>query len=138
MKIDWYKTKLMSVLPPTSEIEEGIIYVCNGMVNMRCPCGCGSLVPFRLHPVRHKMRYDGKNITIEGSIWNPQNACRSHFFIENGKPIFSTPLDPKYSPRYANVERQVMEQYRKSLTSESFMKRWFRRLTKKIFSGTKS
>ena len=48
---------------------------------LRCPCRCGGLITLTLSPRKWALRYDGRHVTIEGSILT-NLPCNSHFFVE--------------------------------------------------------
>lgn len=123
MKVKQLTPLFLPVLPPTSDIEEGFLYVCMAYrtINLRCPCGCGGLTPISLHPTRWSLVFDGRHVTIvgpqngEGSIWNPQLTCGSHYLIRRSTVIPCDRLGWTLRHRHFHREESAMLKYRESL-----------------------
>lgn len=74
------------------ELEPGILYVSMefGTAVHSCCCGCGEQVVTPFSPTDWKMTYDGESVSLTPSIGNWQSACRSHYFIKQGRVIEAT------------------------------------------------
>src|ERR1700687_2192081 len=68
-------------------LEDGVLYVSMKYATAahRCCCGCGSEVVTPLSPSDWRLTFDGESITLYPSIGNWSFACRSHYWIGNGK-----------------------------------------------------
>ncbi|MCP9199246.1 DUF6527 family protein [Gramella sp. GC03-9] len=73
------------------DIKEDKLYVSveNEIIVHKCCCGCGEKVFLPLSPVDWKFIFDGESITIDPSIGNWGMACKSHYWIKNGKIVWS-------------------------------------------------
>jgi hypothetical protein len=58
----------------------------------RCACGCGDVVVLPIHPAQWHLAFDGEHVTLAPSIGNPQQRCRSHYFIRNNRVLWAAPL----------------------------------------------
>ena len=69
------------------QVAEGVLYVSIrfGTVVHRCACGCGEEVVTPLGPAEWRLTYDGKTVSLAPSIGNWSFACRSHYWIEEGR-----------------------------------------------------
>ena len=69
------------------ELKEGTLYVSMSFATVahKCCCGCGKEVVTPLSPTDWKLIFDGKSITLEPSIGNWSFACKSHYWIRDGK-----------------------------------------------------
>ena len=76
------------------ELEDGKLYInAPGRTLLHlCPCGCGERVTTSVHPEGWVMLFDGVHVTLEPSIGNPHQACRSHYFITENKVVWCEPL----------------------------------------------
>jgi hypothetical protein len=54
-----------------------------------CLCGCGNKVVTPLSPTGWRMTFDGKTISVHPSIGNWNLACRSHYWISDGRVRWS-------------------------------------------------
>ena len=73
------------------EIEEGILYISLRfrVIIHLCCCGCKNKVVTPLSPVRWKMTFDGKSISLNPSIGNWNFKCESHYWIQDSQVIWS-------------------------------------------------
>ena len=103
----------VEVMPPFESIQEGELWISHRhcTINLRCPCGCGSLTVLSLHPSRWHVCFDGKSVTLEGptggSIWTTSD-CGSHYLIRNNEVVWSHPIDPSRLTDYEESERARM------------------------------
>lgn len=69
------------------EIDEGILYISTRfrVVIHLCCCGCKNKVVTPLSPVRWKIIYDGKTVSLDPSIGNWNFECKSHYWINNSE-----------------------------------------------------
>ena len=103
------RPRFVEILPEFDKIREGEIWISmeHGTINLRCPCGCGSLTVLTLDPSRWQLYFDGEDITIEGnptsSIWTTAE-CGSHYFIREGKVEWATPIQSFRRRKYRASE----------------------------------
>ena len=136
MKVKELTPLFLSVLPPTSEIKEGLLYVSmeHRTINLRCPCGCGGFTSISLHPTRWSLVFDGSHVSIVGpqgsvgSVWNPQLGCGSHYVIRRNTVIPCRRLGRTLRQGYFRREQLAMWKYRDSLGVESQRPRVLKRV----------
>lgn len=105
----------------SSELEVGKLYISmkyNTVVH-RCPCGCGALSEFGLHPATRKLIYDGEYVSIEPSIGARALSCRSHYWIIKNQIVWAATLGKERDEWY--------DQYRYDLTKSYTDKQVFSR-----------
>jgi len=105
--------RFVEVLPDTSAIKAGELWITHKhrTVNLRCPCGCGKLTVLSLHPSRWHVHFNGKSVSLDGptggSVWTT-SACGSHYLIRNNAVIWLDRIDPSLHSEYAELERARM------------------------------
>ena len=69
------------------DLKDGVVYVSvkYPMAAHKCCCGCGNEVITPFTPARWKLVFDGKTISLDGSIGNWNFPCQSHYFIQRNK-----------------------------------------------------
>lgn len=74
-------------------LEPGVLYLSMPYATAAhlCCCGCGEEVVTPFSPTDWKMTFDGEAITLSPSIGNWNFACRSHYFIRDGRVIEALP-----------------------------------------------
>ena len=73
------------------DLAEGVLYVSMPFATVvhRCACGCGEEVVTPLGPAEWRLIYDGRTVSLAPSIGNWSFACRSHYWIEQGRVRWS-------------------------------------------------
>jgi hypothetical protein len=81
--------KFVEFIP--EKMEEGTLYISIDFATAahKCGCGCGNEVITPLSPTDWKMIFNGKSISLYPSIGNWSFPCRSHYWIENNRIIWS-------------------------------------------------
>lgn len=103
----------VDTLPALDEVKAGQIWISpkHRTINLRCPCGCGTLTVLTIHPSRWHVHFDGKTVSLAGptggSIW-ANSGCGSHYCIRNNKVVWMKPIDPVRHADYAEAERGRM------------------------------
>lgn len=79
----------VDVIP--DDLTDGHLYVCmvHATVVHRCCCGCGSEVVTPLAPNGWQLAFDGETVSLSPSIGNWSFACRSHYWIRNGRVVWA-------------------------------------------------
>lgn len=125
------------------ELEEGTLYISTRfrVIIHSCCCGCKNKVVTPLSPVRWKMTFDGKTISLSPSIGNWNFNCQSHYWIENSKVILANKWTTEEISDGKNYERSKRSEYYKKINQTSDSKKEkkgkrksniFRTLTEKI------
>jgi hypothetical protein len=75
------------------QIDRGVIYISIEFATAvhTCCCGCGEEVVTPFTPTDWSLTFDGETISISPSIGNWNFACRSHYFIDQGRVIEALP-----------------------------------------------
>jgi hypothetical protein len=107
------------------DLEQGILYI---SIKFRvaihsCCCGCQSKVVTPLSPVRWKMTYDGKSVSLAPSIGNWKLPCRSHYWIEKNKIISATEWTDTEVSEGKSFEKAKRSNYYRSLSKTTANKR---------------
>lgn len=113
MKRESLTPRFVEVLPETSAIKAGELWITHKhrTVNLRCPCGCNELTVLSLHPSRWHVHFNGKSVSLDGptggSVW-ANSGCGSHYYIRNNEVIWLDRIDPDLHSKYAEAERARM------------------------------
>lgn len=69
--------------------EDGTLYISISFATAvhLCCCGCGNQVVTPLSPTDWKLIFDGEDVSLSPSIGNWNFACRSHYWIINGRIV---------------------------------------------------
>ena len=104
-----FRPIFVDVLPEKDAIGEGELWISHKhrIINLRCPCGCGHLTMLTIHPSRWHVCFDGRSVTIDGSVWTTAD-CNSHYFIRGNEVIWSNRISPLRREEYAEDERRRM------------------------------
>lgn len=80
-----YKHAFVDTLP--EKLDEGVLYVCvhYGTSAHKCFCGCGREVVTPIHPTKWKLTFDGVNVSLDPSIGSWSLACKSHYWLQDGR-----------------------------------------------------
>ena len=81
--------QMVEFIPET--LQDGVLYVSQKYktATHRCCCGCGEEVVTPLGPTEWSLQVAGGLPTLYPSIGNWSFACRSHYWIRNGKVVWS-------------------------------------------------
>lgn len=76
-------------------LEEGKLYVSMEYASVAhlCACGCGREVVTPLRKDAWRLEYDGQGITLSPSVGSRNLACRSHYYIREGKVQWLPKMD---------------------------------------------
>lgn len=84
------------------DLEEGVLYVSMTYATAIhvCACGCREEVVTPISPTDWQLSYDGATISLEPSIGNWRLACRSHYWIRDGRVDWESDsgLTPPHAP----------------------------------------
>lgn len=91
------KIKLQHVHYIPKELKPGILYVSEEFYTAAhlCPCGCGSKVRTPLGPTEWILHVTKNGPSLEPSIGNWQFNCQSHYWINEGRIIWSSKWSPE-------------------------------------------
>jgi len=78
------------------ELEPGVLYISMEYATAvhSCCCGCGERVVTPFTPTDWSMEFDGESVTLNPSVGNWNQDCRSHYVIERNRVIEAGPWSP--------------------------------------------
>lgn len=103
------------------ELKDGTLYVSMPFATLahKCCCDCGNEVVTPLSPTDWKLLFDGKSISLDPSIGNWSFACRSHYWIRDGKVRWAGMWSQEEIDAGRAEDRLAKEMYFKSATTPS-------------------
>ena len=101
-------------------IEEGVLYVSTkyGTAIHKCCCGCGEEVVTPLAPTDWRLKLRGHAATLHPSIGNWSFACRSHYWIRDGKVIWGSDMSEKRIQQGRALDRVQKQIYFKRVNHD--------------------
>lgn len=71
------------------ELEPGVLFISMEYATAvhSCCCGCGERVVTPFTPTDWRMTFDGESVTLNPSVGNWNQDCRSHYVIERNRVI---------------------------------------------------
>lgn len=98
-------------LPET--LEPGILFVSMAYATAahRCCCGCGEEVVTPFTPTDWSMTFDGETVTLNPSVGNWQQPCRSHYVLRRGRVIGAGPWTPDQVTAEQARDRAAKERF---------------------------
>lgn len=71
------------------ELDPGVLYISMDYATAvhACCCGCGERVVTPFTPTDWAMTFDGESVTLNPSVGNWNQDCRSHYVIKRGRVI---------------------------------------------------
>lgn len=86
------KIELQHVHYMPKDLKPGVLYVSEefGIAAHLCPCGCGSKIRTPLGPTDWTLEETRNGPTLKPSVGNWQIPCQSHYWIAEGKIVWST------------------------------------------------
>jgi hypothetical protein len=75
------------------ELEPGVLYISMEYATAvhSCCCGCGERVVTPFTPTDWRMTFDGESVTLNPSVGNWNQECRSHYVIQRNQIIEAGP-----------------------------------------------
>lgn len=105
------RIKMQRVHYMPAQLEPGVLYVSEefGTAAHICACGCGSKVRTPLGATEWAVEETTSGPTLRPSVGNWQLPCRSHYWIEAGKIIWSGEwtLEEVLAGRQTEEERRL-------------------------------
>ena len=89
MKLQQISPVYVDTIPET--LQDAMLYISEsyGTAIHRCCCGCGEEVVTPLTPADWSLRREGDAVTLYPSIGNWSFACRSHYWIQRNRIVWS-------------------------------------------------
>lgn len=115
----WQKNKMthlfVDIIP--NEIDDNVLYVSMkyGTAIHKCACGCGNKVvtPFD-EEKGWVLSFNGKTVSLTPSVGNWNLACKSHYWIKDGRVLWV----PQYSFKLGSSNKK----------KKKGMKQWLRNI----------
>lgn len=79
------------------QLDEGVLYVSmtHATALHKCCCGCGTEVVTPLTPTDWALTFNGETVSLDPSIGNWSFACRSHYWIRQGRVRWAAQLSDR-------------------------------------------
>ena len=132
MKLRTIQVRHVEYMP--KQLEPGILYVSRkfGAAAHLCACGCGAKIRTPLDPTEWSLQETASGPSLWPSVGNWQQACQSHYIIEDGKIIWTD----KWTPEQIAAGRRGEEERRKAYYAAMYAKQglfsrlwqWLKRL----------
>lgn len=105
-------------------VEEGILYVSHRYATAvhKCACGCGDEVVTPLGPTDWSIQIDNGGATLDPSIGNWSFACRSHYYIHDGRVVWAGHMSRRQIERGRALDREVRGRYIKEVNREKALR----------------
>ncbi|MEW9124115.1 MAG: DUF6527 family protein [Thermotaleaceae bacterium] len=112
------KFRLQRVHYMPNDLEAGVLYVSEefGTSAHLCACGCGSKIRTPLGPTEWSFKETSMGPTLEPSIGNWQQNCKSHYWIRKGDVIWSG----QWTPEEIKAGRYKEESRRRAYYDEMY------------------
>jgi hypothetical protein len=83
------------------ELEDGVLYISMKYRTAihQCMCGCGTEVVTPFGRDSWTLSYDGEAVSLRPSIGNAKIACKSHYFIRDGRIIWLPPEEDELASK---------------------------------------
>lgn len=125
------------------KLDPGILYVSKefGIAMHLCPCGCGSSISTPIGPTEWSICQTKTGPTLNPSVGNWQEACRSHYWIRGGEVVWAESWTPEQILAGRLQEEERTRAYFASRASKGPMARawrWLKLFVGKLFRAKKS
>lgn len=95
MKLQTIQHQFVEFIP--EKLEPGTLYISleYNSASHLCACGCGNEVVTIIGPADSSLTYNGRGVSISTSIGNSNFPCKSHYWIENNRIAWESPMTPQ-------------------------------------------
>lgn len=110
MRCEVVRPVFTDVIP--TDLEPGHIYVSipYGSVLHLCCCGCGEKVSTPLDPAQWRVTYDGQSISLHPSVGSHSLECRSHYWIDHNRVVWSSEWSADRAARAREVDNVAINE----------------------------
>lgn len=117
------------------ELHLGILYFSEEFSTAAhlCPCGCGSRIITPVGPVNWSLKVKKGKPTMYPSLGNWELPCRSHYWIRDGKIVWSSQWTEDEIKAGRKVEELRRETYYQKRRPKNKIKSFFQKIVKGIF-----
>lgn len=111
------------------EIEEDKLYISieYDVAKHKCPCGCGTEIVTPLSPVGWKLIYNGDTVSLEPSIGNWQQDCKSHYYIKNDQFVWAGKISESNMEKVIAKDIEDHHNFHKKTILERILDKLFRK-----------
>lgn len=102
------------------ELDPGVLYISMDYATAvhACCCGCGERVVTPFTPTDWRMTFDGDTVSLNPSVGNWNQKCRSHYVIQRGHVLESGPWsDAQVEAERLRDKRAKVAHYSQSTSS---------------------
>ena len=134
MRLDAISCQLVDLAP--RPLQPGVLYVSQRyrVAVHLCACGCGEKVVTPLSPAEWQVRVQGGLASLHPSIGNWSMVCRSHYWIRNGRIVWSRAISKRQMEQVFARDRKDIEQQQLRNRSPASMG-WARRIWRCLFGN---
>ena len=103
------------------ELDSGVLYISMDYATAvhLCCCGCGERVVTPFTPTDWRMTFDGETISLNPSVGNWNQSCRSHYVIHRGRVVESGPWSgAQVEAEYRRNKKAKAAQFTHSTSTE--------------------
>ncbi|BAX81754.1 DUF6527 family protein [Labilibaculum antarcticum] len=129
------RIKLLKVHYLPKELEEGFLYVSKefGVAGHLCPCGCKNKIITPLDLAEWSFKEVNNKPTLYPSIGNWQLPCKSHYWIIDGKIVWSYQWSEEQIKEGGEAEEEKRKSYYYNLENKYNKQSLFKRFIKFVF-----
>lgn len=111
MKQAFLRPQFVEFIP--EHLEEGVLYISQRYrtATHLCCCGCGEEVVTPLAPTDWSLQVVNGAATLHPSIGNWSFACRSHYWIRNGKVVWAASMSRQEIERGRMLDQRMRDAY---------------------------
>lgn len=119
MKTTHFSHQIVEFIP--ERLDDCVLYVSHRFKTAvhRCACGCGEEVVTPLGPVDWSIRIHNGTATLDPSIGNWSFVCRSHYFIWDGRVVWSYQMSRRQIEHGRALDAELREEHIENTNRES-------------------
>jgi hypothetical protein len=95
------------------ELDPGVLYISMDYATAvhSCCCGCGERVVTPFTPTDWRMTFDGESISLNPSVGNWNQKCRSHYVIKQGHVLEAGPWSDAQVEAERSRDKKAKSEY---------------------------
>ena len=107
-------------------LEDGTLYISEtyDMAAHRCCCGCGEEVITPLYPTDWSLTFQDSQVSLSPSIGNWSFACRSHYWIRNGRVVWAGDMSDEAIQSGREMDKLLKDRYFNDIRQQKTTSRW--------------
>jgi hypothetical protein len=127
--------KLERVINIPKELQPGVLYFSEEFSTTAhlCPCGCGSRIIAPIGPVNWSLKVKKGKPTLYPSLGNWELPCRSHYWIREGKVLWSGEWTEDEIDAGRKAEESKRDTYYQNSRQKNKVKSFLQNIFKRFF-----